>query len=75
VRIVGAGFLHRMVRICVGTLVEIATGRREVDDIPRILQSRDRRQAGYTAPACGLHLAGVRYDDFDSYRPALGWSF
>jgi tRNA pseudouridine38-40 synthase len=75
VRVVGASFLHRMVRICVGTLVEIATGQREVDDIPRILQSRDRRQAGYTAPACGLHLAGVRYDDFDSYRPALGRSF
>jgi tRNA pseudouridine38-40 synthase len=75
VHIVGDGFLHRMVRICVGTLIEIATWRREIDDIPRILRSRDRRQAGYTAPACGLHLAGVRYDDFDSYRPALGWGF
>jgi tRNA pseudouridine38-40 synthase len=75
VRVVGDGFLHRMVRISVGTLIEIATGRRAADDIPRILRSRDRRQAGYTAPASGLHLAGVRYDDFDSYRPALGWEF
>jgi tRNA pseudouridine38-40 synthase len=71
VRIVGDGFLHRMVRITVGTLVEIATGRRAVDDIPRIIASRDRKQAGYTAPACGLFLAGVSYPDFDSYRPAI----
>jgi tRNA pseudouridine38-40 synthase len=71
IRIVGDGFLHRMVRITVGTLVEIATGRRPVDDIPRILVSRDRKAAGYTAPASGLFLTGVRYDDFDSYRPAF----
>jgi len=70
VRIVGDGFLHRMVRVIVGTLVEIATGRRDVDDIPRIIASRDRKVAGYTAPAAGLFLAGVLYDDFDSYRPA-----
>jgi tRNA pseudouridine38-40 synthase len=65
-RIAGRGFLHRMVRISVGTLVEIATGRRDPDDIPAILASRDRRRAGYTAPACGLFLVGVRYADFDS---------
>lgn len=74
VRIAGAGFLHRMVRISVGTLIEIADGRRPVDDIPRILASRDRREGGYTAPACGLTLAGVRYADYDSTRPALGFS-
>ncbi len=71
IRIVGDGFLHRMVRIAVGTLIEIATGRRALDDIPRIIASRDRTQAGYTAPPCGLFLTGVRYDSFDSYRPAL----
>lgn len=71
IRIVGDGFLHRMVRITVGTLIEIATGRRTPDDVPRILQSRDRSQAGYTAPACGLFLCGVTYDLFTSYRPAL----
>ncbi len=65
-RIVGRGFLHRMVRICVGTLIEIATGRRAPDDSPAILASRDRRRAGYTAPAAGLTLAGVRYPGFDS---------
>ncbi len=68
VRITGLGFLHRMVRISVGTLIEIASGRRAVDDIPAILASRDRRRAGYTAPAAGLTLVGVRYPDFDSER-------
>jgi tRNA pseudouridine38-40 synthase len=66
VRIAGSGFLHRMVRITVGTLVEIATARRDPADIPRILASRDRKQAGYTTPACGLSLIGVRYPSFDS---------
>jgi tRNA pseudouridine38-40 synthase len=74
VRIAGAGFLHRMVRIAVGTLIEIADGRRPVDDIPRILAGRDRREAGYTAPAGGLTLAGVTYADYDSTRPALGFA-
>ncbi len=66
VRIAGLGFLHRMVRIIVGTLVEVGTGRRPADDVPRILAAGDRRQAGYTAPACGLALVGVRYPGFDS---------
>lgn len=65
-RFAGAGFLHRMVRILSGTLIEVATGRREPDDVARVLDSRDRRRAGYTAPACGLALTGVRYPDFDS---------
>lgn len=65
-RISGSGFLHRMVRITVGTLVEIATGRRDPNDIPDIIASKDRKRAGYTAPAEGLCLVGVRYPGFDS---------
>lgn len=72
VRVEGGGFLHRMVRNIVGTLVEIATGRRPGDDLPRILIDADRREAGYTAPACGLTLVGVRYPGFDSERGAPG---
>ncbi len=68
VRIVGDSFLHRMVRNTVGTVIEIAQDLRPLDDIPRIIASKDRRQAGYAAPACGLTLAGVVYDDFSSYR-------
>lgn len=65
IRVAGLGFLHRMVRIMVGTLIEVGTGRRPAD-VPRILATGDRRQAGYTAPACGLALVGVRYAGFDS---------
>jgi tRNA pseudouridine38-40 synthase len=73
VRITGDGFLHHMVRNCVGTLLEVAAGDREVDAIPAILAARSRSAAGKTAPACGLFLCGVRYDDFDSYGPAVGF--
>jgi tRNA pseudouridine38-40 synthase len=62
-----------MVRIIVGTLVDSATGYRAPDFAARALAARDRRAAGTTAPAHGLYLAGVRYDDLDTYRPvALG---
>jgi tRNA pseudouridine38-40 synthase len=62
----GAGFLHRMVRTIVGTLLEIGAGRRAVEEIAPILEARDRRAAGFTAPAQGLFLVGVRYPGFDS---------
>jgi tRNA pseudouridine38-40 synthase len=65
----GNAFLHRMVRVLVGTLVAVATGYREPDFAERALAARDRRAAGPTAPPHGLYLAGVRYDDFDTYRP------
>ncbi len=62
------GFLHRMVRTIVGTLVECGIGRRDPGTIPQILAARDRAAAGLTAPAHGLYLAGVRYcDGFDSF--------
>ncbi len=64
----GNGFLHHMVRVVVGTLVECATGYRDVDFARLALEARRRSAAGVTAPPHGLYLAGVRYDDFDSYR-------
>ncbi|MDE2572734.1 MAG: tRNA pseudouridine(38-40) synthase TruA [bacterium] len=59
----GDGFLHRMVRILIGTLVEMAQGRRDPAEMAAILASRDRRRAGYTAPAAGLYFAGATYED------------
>ena len=58
----GDGFLYNMVRIMVGTLLEIAAGRFAADSIPAILEGRDRAAAGPTAPAQGLCLEQVFYD-------------
>ncbi len=66
----GNAFLHRMVRVVVGTLVACGTGDRDVAFAARALEAHDRTAAGPTAPAHGLYLAGVRYDGFDSYRAA-----
>lgn len=68
-RVCGKGFLHRMVRILVGTLLEIGAGRREPEEIDHILASRDRRRAGATASAGGLYFVGARYEGFDSAPP------
>jgi tRNA pseudouridine38-40 synthase len=63
------GFLHRMVRTIVGTLVECAIGRRDPESISQILAAKDRAAAGLTAPPQGLYLAGVRYrDGYDSFK-------
>lgn len=59
----GNGFLYNMVRIMVGTLLEIADGRIASDSIPAILASGDRSKAGPTAPAKGLCLQQVFYDE------------
>lgn len=54
-------FLRSMARIIVGTLVEVGLGIRPVSDIKTILQARDRRLAGKTAPPHGLRLKEVEY--------------
>ena len=54
-------FLKQMVRILVGTLVEIGYGKRKPADITNILNSSDRRRAGKTAPPQGLYLIQVLY--------------
>lgn len=59
--IVGGGFLKNMVRVMTGTLVEIGRRRFEPEYIKTLLQNGDRRQAGSTAPACGLCLIKVYY--------------
>ena len=55
------GFLYKMVRNIVGTLLEIASGKIKIESIPEILASKDRRKAGFAAPAKGLFLIKVHY--------------
>ncbi|MDP2808378.1 MAG: tRNA pseudouridine(38-40) synthase TruA [bacterium] len=54
-------FLHNMVRIIVGTMIDTARGHLKPEDMKRILEAKDRTLAGKTAPACGLCLVRVEY--------------
>lgn len=57
------GFLYNMVRIIAGTLQKVGEGKLDPADIPAILAARDRKRAGKTAPARGLFLQRVFYDE------------
>ena len=57
----GSGFLQRMVRTIVGTLLYVGQGRLREDCIPAILAAKDRNLAGPSVPAKGLHLVRVEY--------------
>lgn len=57
----GSGFLRHMVRIMVGTLVEVGLGRRDAASVSRALELASRDAAGQTAPPCGLFLVRVEY--------------
>lgn len=58
----GSGFLQYQIRIMVGTLLEVGYHKKRAEEMEEILLSRDRRRAGYTAPAKGLCLMKVEYD-------------
>ncbi len=60
-RFTGEGFLYKMVRILVGTLLEVGTGVRRPQDMAVVLAKKDRNFAGETAPAKGLTLERVIY--------------
>ncbi|MBV1860681.1 MAG: hypothetical protein KUG77_19865, partial [Nannocystaceae bacterium] len=61
VHVWGQAFLMNMVRIMVGTLVEVGLGRRSAASIEALFEAPDRTKAGITAPACGLTLIEVRW--------------
>ncbi len=61
IRVSGNGFLYNMVRIIVGTLLDIQKGKIEKGSIPQIIESCDREKAGVTAEAHGLYLNKVFY--------------
>ena len=58
----GDGFLYHMVRILVGTLLEVGRGNLKPEEMGDIFASQDRKRAGETVPACGLCLVDVRYE-------------
>lgn len=61
ISVTGNGFLYNMVRIIAGTLVQAGSGK--LSNLEEIIASRDRKRAGITAPACGLYLKEVFYDE------------
>lgn len=61
IELTGNGFLYNMVRIISGTLVEVGLGKIKAEDIPNIIESKDRTKAGKTLPAHGLYLVEVKY--------------
>ncbi|MEN6472206.1 MAG: tRNA pseudouridine(38-40) synthase TruA [Clostridiaceae bacterium] len=64
--VAGSGFLYNMVRILVGTMLPIGMGRQAPDSMRLALEGGSRFDAGPTAPAHGLTLYRVEYEDFDT---------
>jgi len=64
-RVRGSGFLHHMVRNLVGTMLDIGRGLLRAEQIPAMLETRQRSAAGTTAPAQGLFLYEVEYGGAD----------
>ena len=67
----GSGFLWNMVRIMVGTLVQVGVGRIKPDEIPAILEARDRTAGGPTAPPHGLYLQWIKTKTLEEILEAV----
>lgn len=63
VKIEGNAFLYNMVRIIVGTLVEVGLGKRTAESVKKTIESKDRGRAGHAAPPGGLYLDEVFFDE------------
>ncbi len=61
VQVTGDGFLYNMVRIIVGTLVEVGMGKIKASDVKKIIESGERKNAGHTAPPQGLYLKKIYF--------------
>lgn len=62
IELTGNGFLYNMVRIISGTLLDVGLGKIQPEEIPEVIESKDRQRAGKTLPAHGLYLVEVKYD-------------
>ena len=65
IRICGNGFLYNMVRIIAGTLVQVGGGAIEPEAVKEILAKKDRSAAGPTAPAHGLTMMGIEFENVE----------
>jgi tRNA pseudouridine38-40 synthase len=76
IRVRGNGFLYNMVRIIAGTVIRVGKGEIAPEDIADIIEAKDRSAAGPTAPACGLTMIGIEYEeDPDRYdETGAEWS-
>ena len=63
IRVTGNGFLYNMVRIIVGTLVRVGRGFYTPEQVQEILEAKNRKAAGVTAPPQGLFLVGIEYEE------------
>ena len=68
---IGNGFLKQMIRTIVGTIVEIGASRMDPNDLEKILDAKDRKMAGPTAPAKGLSLVQLFYEEQPSLSEYL----
>lgn len=66
IRVTGSGFLYNMVRIIAGTLIQIGAGIRKPEEIRAMLAACDRSAAGPTAPAHGLTMIGIEYENVEN---------
>ena len=62
-KISGNGFLYNMVRIIMGTLLFVGSGKFKPEDVKNIIDAKDRKKAGKTVPPYGLYLLSVDYDE------------
>lgn len=69
--LLGNQFLYKMVRNLVGTVIYIGRGKIALEELPLILQKKDRRLAGVTAPACGLWLKEIYYKEYVTEKRSL----
>ena len=65
IRVTGNGFLYNMVRIIAGTLVQVGGGAIEPEAVKEILAKKDRSAAGPTAPALGLTMLGIEFENVE----------
>ncbi len=60
----GDGFLRHMIRMMVGTLIEVGKGNLQIEEVRNMLEVCDKNAVHYNAPACGLYLMKISYDNY-----------